>query len=68
MSTLSTTTAAALTVNDRNLALTLQAQEGGDVLSALGLEKLAQITDPGALEEVCCRRPPGCAFLVTVPS
>ena len=68
MSTLSTTTAAALTANDRNLALTLQAQDGGDILSDLGLQQLAEITDPGALEEVCCRRLPGCVFLVTVPS
>ena len=68
MSTLSTTTAATLTANDRNLALTLQAQAGGDILSELGLEQLAQITDPGALEEVYCRRLPGCVFLVTVPS
>ena len=68
MSTLSNTTTAALTANDRNLALTLQAQDGGDILSDLGLQQLAEITDPDALEEVCCPRPPGCAFLVTVPS
>lgn len=52
MSTLSTTATAALTANDRNLALTLQAQDGGDILSDLGLQQLAEITDPGALEEV----------------
>ena len=54
MSTLSTATATAQVVNDRRLALTLQAEEGDDILSELGLEPLIHIQDSEVLAEVCC--------------